>query len=241
MKCHCFFYVLKSECKFNDAFLKLNHSDRFLVCFFFFINCSSKNANIDRLRTISKQLDKDIVLLHQSPEHGPILLSWMLMNFQLIELRSDSPEFIRFQQYGTKAAKLGVFTYLHKMVGHPMYRDQSLTALITYQTVFNMLSFMCEIFDNERAITQHTNIFELLCELLKHQTIATKFHSNPESGAQSLFNTAIHNFPVDFIPLSMISHSLTTTSNTMSSYVSNIKPILLQIFIFLFLIFHSDS
>lgn len=145
------------------------------------------------------------------------------MNFQLIELRSDSPEFIRFQQYGTKAAKLGVFTYLHKMVSHPMYRDQSLAALITYQTIFNMLSLMCEICDNERAIIQHKNIFELFCELLKHQTIASTFHSNAESGAQSLFNTAIQNFPVDFIPLAMIAHSLTTTTNTMSSYVRIIE------------------
>lgn len=187
--------------------------------YFIFI-LSKETSNIDKLREISKQLDGDIVLLHQNPEHGPILLSWMLMNFQLIELRSDNPDFIKYQQYGTKAGKLGVFSYLFKMISHPMYRDQSLAALITYQRVFNMLSSMCEIFDNERAIAQHKNIFELLCELLKNPTIAATFHSNPDSGAQSLFNTAIDNFPIDFIPLSMVAHSLTSTTNAMSSYVS---------------------
>lgn len=143
------------------------------------------------------------------------------MNFQLIELRSDNPEFHKFQQYGTKAAKLGVFGYLHKMISHPMYRDQSLVALITYQAVYNLLSFMCEIFDTERAIAQHKNIFELLCELLKNPTIAATFHSNTESGAQALFETAITNFPIEFIPLSMIAHSLTSTTNASSSFVSD--------------------
>lgn len=163
------------------------------------------------------------MLLHQNPEHGPILLSWMLMNFQLIELRTDNPEFIKFQQYGTKAAKLGVFSYLQKLISHPMYQDESLPSLIAYRSVFNLLTMMCEIFDVERAIAQHKNIFELLCELLKHPTIAATFHSNTDSGAQALFSTAIEHFPIDFIPLSMIAYSLTTTTKVMSTFVSNFK------------------
>lgn len=144
----------------------------------------------------------------------------MLMNFQLIELRAENPEFQRFQQYGTKATKLGVFGYLQKMISHPMFRDQSLVALIACRTVYNLLAFMCEIFDSDRAVAQHKNIFELLCELLKNPAIATSFYTNTEGGAQSLFRTAIESFPVDFVSLSQIAHSLTTTNNASAAYVS---------------------
>lgn len=165
-------------------------------------------------------MDKDIVQLHQNPEHGPILLSWMLMNFQLIELRAENPEFQKFQQYGTKATKLGVFGYLQQLISHPMFRDQSLIADIACRTVYNLLAFMCEIFDSDRAVIQHKNILELLCELLKNPNIASKFYTNSEGGAQSLFKTTIESFPVDFISLSMIAHSLTSTTYAPAAYVS---------------------
>lgn len=160
------------------------------------------------------------MLLHQNPEHGPILLSWMLMNFQLIELRPENPEFQKFQQYGTKATKLGVFGYLQKLISHPMFRDQSLIALIACRTVYNLLAFMCEIFDSNRAVIQHKNILELLCELLKNPNIANTFNSSADGGAQSLFQTTIESFPVDFVSLSMIAHSLTSTNNASAAYVS---------------------
>lgn len=158
-------------------------------------------------------------MLHQNAEHGPILLSWMLMNFKLIELRADNPEFRKFQQYGTKAAQLGVFGYLQKMISHAMYRDKSLASLITYRTIYNLLGSMCDIFDSDRAVAQHKNIFELLCELLKNPLIAAKFLSSTENGAQSLLQTAIDSFPIDFVPLSMIAYSLTTTNTASSTYV----------------------
>lgn len=168
-------------------------------------------------------------MLHQNPEHGPILLSWMLMNFQLIELEANNPEFRKFQQYGTKAAQLGVFSYLQKVITHPMFRDQSPAATIAYQTVYKVLATLCDIFDSDRAVVQHKNIFELLCELLKHPVIAAKFLSSTEDGAQALFQTAIDNFPVDFVPLSMIACSLTATSNDseidVSSAVSSMNKI----------------
>lgn len=143
------------------------------------------------------------------------------MNFQLIELRPENPEFQRFQQYGTKATKLGVFGYLQKMISHPMFRDQSVAALIACRTVYNVLGFMCEIFDSDRAVAQHKNIFELLCELLKNANIATSFYESTECDAKSLFRTAIDNFPVDFVSLSMIAHSLTITNKAAAAFVSD--------------------
>lgn len=183
------------------------------------------------MRQIAEKLDKDIVLLHQNPEHGPLLLSWMVMNFQLIELRAESPEFQRFNQYGTKATKLGVFGYLQKMISHPMFRDQSLAAFIACRTVYNLLAFMCEIFDSDRVVMQHKNVIELLCELLKNPHIATTFYNTmhsggggdgSNSGGQMLFQTTIENFPIDFVALSMIAHSLTITNGAAAAFVSEI-------------------
>lgn len=156
------------------------------------------------------------------------------MNFQLIELRSENLEFQRFQQYGTKATKLGVFGYLQKMISHPMFRDQSLVALIACRKVYNLLAFMCEIFDSDRAVSQHKNIFELLCELLKNPIIATTFYTK-EGGAQSLFHTAIESFPLDFVSLSMIAYSLTITNSSSAAFVSILylwqKPLLTSVHI----------
>lgn len=190
------------------------------------------------MRQIADRLDKDVVLLHQNPEHGPLLLSWMVMNFQLIDLRADNPEFQRFNQFGTRATKLGVFGYLQKMISHPMYRDQSLAAFIACRTVYNVLAFMCEIFDSDRVVVQHTNVIELLSELLKNPHIATIFYNNmngvggtsagasgaasdgSSNGGQSLFQTTIENFPIDFVSLSMVAHSLTITNSTAAAFVS---------------------
>lgn len=198
----------------KDLVLKITYSEIAM-----FMLCIDKGSDADRLSQISQLLDKDIVMLHQNAEHGPILLSWMLMNFKLIELRGDSPEFQRFQQYGTKAAKLGVFEYLHKMLCHPMYRDQSITATIACQVINNLLSNLCEIFDCERVVAQHKNIYDLLSELLKNPTVSASLCTGAESGIQLLFNTAVDKFPIDFTALSMIAHSITTTSAESASYV----------------------
>lgn len=157
------------------------------------------------------------------------------MNFQLIELQADNPEFQRFNQYGTKATRLGVFGYLQKMISHPMYRDQSLAAFIACRTVYNLLAFMCEIFDSDRVVVQHPNVIELLSELVKNPHIATTFYNNMNgvsdgsnndssssgstNGGQSLFQTTVENFPIDFVSLSMIAHALTTTNSVAGAFV----------------------
>lgn len=154
------------------------------------------------------------------------------MNFRLIELRAENKEFQHFNQYGTRAAKLGVFGYLQKMISHPMcemisHPNQGLVGLIACRTVYNLLSFMCEIFDSDRVVAQHKHVIELLCELLKNPNIATAFYNSIDgsddangNGVQLLFQTSIENFPVDFISLSMIAHSLTITNSAAAAYVS---------------------
>lgn len=180
--------------------------------------------------------------MHQNPEHGPLLMTWMLMKYHVIELNEENEEFRKYRQYGTKAVQLDVFGYLQTMCTHPIYRDASVAASIACRTMYNQLTFLCDIFDSGRAVSQHKNIYELLSELLKIPAIAKDFCTADgesismgaiatfmticfvlflaEGGARALLTTAIDTFPIDFIPLSMIAYSLSTTSPLANRFVS---------------------
>lgn len=68
-------------------------------------------------------LDKQLVGLHQNPEHGPMLLAWMLFNMQSISGEVEDDELtLRYRQFGTRATHLGVFGYLHQMISHTMFK-----------------------------------------------------------------------------------------------------------------------
>lgn len=60
--------------------------------------------------------------MHQNVEHGPLLLSWMLANFQIIELSEENEKFRKYRQFGARAVRLGVFGYLRTIISHPMFR-----------------------------------------------------------------------------------------------------------------------
>lgn len=96
--------------------------DQYKVYFFIFISChllitiSDRLAPTYRLNTI-KLLDKQILGMHQHPEHAPILLAWMLFNCQCNEEDIGA----RIRQFGTRAVQLGVFEYLYDMICHQIY------------------------------------------------------------------------------------------------------------------------
>lgn len=150
----------------------------YFLSFHFISPSFSDTASPDWITAVSLALDKEIVTLHQNAEHGPLLLAWMLMKFHVIELSDESEQFRKYRQYGTKAGQLGVFGYLRTMCTHPMYRDKGLVAAIVCRTIYNQLAFLCDIFDSDRVVSQHKNVYELLSELLKIPVIAKDFCSS---------------------------------------------------------------
>lgn len=74
------------------------------------------------LEDVVALLDNEIIHMHQSVEHGPILLVWMLANFQITELSDENEKFRKYRQFGVRAVRLGVFGYLRAIVSHPMFR-----------------------------------------------------------------------------------------------------------------------
>lgn len=123
-----------------------------------------------------KLLDDQIVSLYQNPEHGPILLSWMVMCLKSPKIQEDDDDVSKYQQFGSRAGHLGVFNYLCTMIRHPMYSDRySVIGRIVRKTTYNILNEICDLFDGDGSMARHKNIFQLLSELLNTYTIAGDF------------------------------------------------------------------
>lgn len=67
-------------------------------------------------------LEKDIITMHQNVEHGPILLSWMMLQLNVINVQEDDESFIKCRQFAIKSVQLNVFTFLKNMICHSMYK-----------------------------------------------------------------------------------------------------------------------
>lgn len=140
---------------------------------FFFFRLSSQPAWIDEA---IKLLDDQIVSFYQNPEHGPILLSWMILCITSPKVQEDDDNITKYQQFGARAAHLGVFNYLCTMIRHPMYSDRySVIGRIVRKTIYNILNELCDLFDEDGSMSRHKNIFHLLSELLKTYSIAKDF------------------------------------------------------------------
>lgn len=141
--------------------------------FRFTYRLSNQPSSVDE--TI-KLLDDQIVSFYQNPEHGPILLSWMIMCLTSAKVQDDDDNILKYQQFGSRAAHLGVFNYLCVMIRHPLYADRySVIGRIVRNTVYNILNELCDLFDDDGSMARHKNIFELLSELLKTYSIARDF------------------------------------------------------------------
>lgn len=168
---------------------------------------------------IVKSLDSELVTLHQFPEHGPLLLVWMLFNFRIRTRLDDDDLSSRYRQFGSRAIQLGVFEYLHALVIHPTFNDHSIVSRVTRRAIFNQLGFLCQLFDTDGSVAHYAKIFDLLSELFHSPSIAAELCRNEENPIRSLFDTALENFPVDFTPLAMIAHALASAGVSQNKYI----------------------
>ncbi|XP_041771504.1 nucleoporin Nup188-like isoform X1 [Anopheles merus] len=186
------------------------------------LDLSDKFDDAGWIERVVAALDGPMVSLHQFPEHGPLLLVWMLFNFRLQHTVEDEDTTRRYQQLGSRAIKLGVFEYLHAIVSHPMFKDQSLTARIVRKSIFNHLGFLCQLFDADESIAHHSNIYDLLSELLTSPTIATEFCKIEDHPIRALFNICLEHFPVEFTPLSKVAYALASAGSSQNKYIQEL-------------------
>lgn len=185
---------------------------------------------------VVRLLHKQMPALAQHAEHGPVLLAWMLFNFQSPGAASGETGGIinvsgidedqqqhqqRLRQYGSRAIQLGVFEYLHTMVRHAMYKDGSAVARIVRRTVYGQLTVLCDLFDGDGSVAQHHHVYELLAELLRTPALARDFCGR-EDGVRSLYQTALENFPLDFVALSGLAEAIASTGAAQQAYVSGL-------------------
>lgn len=164
-------------------------------------------------------LDSEIVSMHHYPEHSPILLSWMLFKFLAKSNETTTDHYALFGKLGSRAVQLNVYNFLHQMITHKMFKDNSLCSKIVLRCIYDNLSFLCELFNADGSIAQQPKILDLFAELLKSPTIARDFCKNEDNPIRSLFNAALEKFPVDFVQCTKIANSLATASKPSHNWI----------------------
>lgn len=203
----------------NDLIRKIVYAEISILL----VALNTKNHDGDKtwMNEVIKSLDSHIITLHQYPEHGPILLIWMLFNFQASsEDQLSIEQTSRLHQIGSRSIQLNVFDFLHKLLLHKNYKDKSVYSRIVRKSIYDHLSLLCQLFDSDGSISQHPKIFELTSEVLATPSIALEFAKNEDSSLHSLFDSAKEMFPLNFLPLSMIAKALSNASPTGNKFVS---------------------
>ncbi|XP_055385303.1 nucleoporin Nup188 [Condylostylus longicornis] len=187
---------------------KIGYSE--IILFMKCIDVSQKDTDSAWIYNVIKNLDESITSIKHGPsssqlcpEHGPLLLSWMLFNFRVIDSETDDIATRKFRQYGGKAVQLDVFNSFKNIVTHQMFEDDSLISRVARKTVYNYLNHLCELFD-DGSIGKHNGVYDLLSELLHTPLIAKHFVQNEDCGIRSLYTGLLENFPIDFYSISKI-------------------------------------
>lgn len=139
------------------------------------ISSSDKNLDRDWIKEIIEKLSEEIGMLHNNPENGPILLAWMLLNFRIVSGECGESDMVKFRRFGAKAVHLNCFKFLEEMVSHQMYKDDTLVSKIVRKTIYDLISYMCDLFDGDGSMAKQSFIYELMCALLSWGHIAKEF------------------------------------------------------------------
>lgn len=186
-----------------------------------FMIALSSNDQIDWMKKVVDKLDAQINAMHHYPEHGPILLSWMLFKFT-VNSENTAEHFASYGKLGSRAVHLNVFDFLLKMMTHNMFKDKSLTAKILARSIYSNLSHLCELFNADGSIAQHPKVFELFSEVLKSPGVAKEFcKADSSDPIKSLLSCAVEKFPHEFTPLSLIAQSLATSGKASLKWIVN--------------------
>ncbi|KAH8292589.1 hypothetical protein KR018_009705, partial [Drosophila ironensis] len=157
---------------------------------------------------LSDELQAEIALMHHRPEHGPVLLAWMMMRLRGTNDAEDAASLLRCRQFGKRALDLRCFEQLNELVAHPMYDDDSLVSRIARRTIYNLLGHMCDLFDGDGSCARYSGIYDLLCGLVAYPQLAKDFCNREDDGARSLYKTLLENFPLDFTNLAKLAQAL---------------------------------
>lgn len=169
-------YLGESQSYHSELIRGLAYSELVLLmkCFDF----ENPQEHTDLIEKLVEDLNGEISSMYHRPEHGPLLLVWMLLRLRGTNDADDASSLLRCRQLGKKAADLKCFAQLHQIASHSIYADDSIISRIARKTIYNHLGYMCDLFDGDGSCGRYEGIYELLCELVAWPQLAKEFCSN---------------------------------------------------------------
>ncbi|XP_016986154.1 nucleoporin Nup188 [Drosophila rhopaloa] len=200
-------YLDDSQAYHQELIRSLTYSELMLILKCLDFENPQENSNL--IEKLIEDLQVDIASMHHRPEHGPLLLVWMLLRLRGTNDADDASSLLRCRQLGKRAVDLKCFVQLHLVARHSMYADDSMLSRIVRKTIYNQVGYMCNLFDGDGSCARYEGIYELLCELVSWPHLAKDFCSREDDGPRSLYKTLLENFPLEFTHLSKLAQSLT--------------------------------
>ena len=154
------------------------------------------------------QIDKLISGLGNFPEHGPIMLAWMLAHFVV----DGQDALLCHQVLGERAIGLGALKFLCAVATNEVILSNLSLAGLSKGICYSVLSVLVSAFDPQRmGILQDAQI--LSEELLKEDNLAQDFwRQGLDVGLGTHFQSLLSNFPVEIRPICKLATALASTS-----------------------------
>lgn len=147
------------------------------------------------------ELEHIMSRLRSQPEHGPISMGWMLVNFSG---PNGEESFDGYRHFGELALKAGCFVYLEQFLGHKMFKESAKFCKIAFRTVYQMLYMITSKFQYER-LDGIDGIYNVTAALFMHPSNIAEFFEKPhDQGIYVLFQGAARHFPEHFTVFSRI-------------------------------------
>lgn len=147
------------------------------------------------------KLEEVILLLGAQPEHGPINMAWMLINFSG---PNGEEVFDSFRRFGELALKADCFVFLEQILRHKMFKESARFSNIAFKTVYQMLYVITSKFDHER-LDGIDGIYSVTAAVLMHPDNIAEFFEKPhDKGIYVIFQGAAQHFPEYFTVFSRI-------------------------------------
>uniref|UniRef100_A0A2C9KHI0 Nucleoporin Nup188 N-terminal subdomain III domain-containing protein n=1 Tax=Biomphalaria glabrata TaxID=6526 RepID=A0A2C9KHI0_BIOGL len=173
---------------------------------------------IEKVDAVFSQLRSELI-------HGPLLLSWSILQYILGELNQnqDSAEggetvrsskaFSKSRHYGNLALQLGVLDYLLDLLQSEAFIGKSDLATTAQYIVYTVIASLLNMF-HEDSLGNTEILYIIVSKLLSCDFIAEIFWDRPESeGVFNLYQSAKSRFPADFSSFIQFNISLASTGD----------------------------
>ncbi|XP_078047806.1 nuclear pore complex protein Nup188 [Augochlora pura] len=172
---------------------------------------------IRSVRNSMQEIFEQKCVRDNSPQDGPLFLSWMLANYETDADNIDTLS--RFRPFGIKAIQLEVFRYLQDLMNSEMIREKTHYAKVVRNSVYNLLKLVC-VFVDEEKLGALNGIFDAVAATIQFPETAALFWQERENGLWPIYKFASEQFPYEFEPLTNIAIGLANASKSSAEMIA---------------------